>query len=624
MRMTRVVEETREIPPERSGLDQGSYKDAIRAFAEIAHAIRAESDLEPLLYAVADKICGLLGISRCSIYLSDESTGLFRGQVSAVPNNAALARDVIKRLVCGGEGDRFTAEILSTKEPVLIPNAKTDPRPNHTIMTDWNVHTMLGVPMIFGQQVIGLMFLDNEDVAHRYVPEEQNLAATFANLAAIAIAQVRVTEALRSNLETIARQKNQLVRSAVIEDRLTNLVLKGAGLSEIADAVSGLTGKPVSIHDARHRRLAGATPEGVPEPPRLLDPKIREIPAIAEALTTIGDQSPVTIGPFLREGVPFRFLLSPIRVRNEHWGYVVLTESPGRFKTTDGMVTRRAATIVALELSAEERAAAGQLHARDVLTRDLISASDDEGSLARRAQFHGLQLDQPHVVCLLADADGVSSRLPSRAIFADLLAPGSEVFATRVAEGLVAALELPEDRPPRVAIRQMRDRLASALVAGGWTDSVIAGLSTPCRGVREFSRAYIEARQVAQCLEIFREGTSRALSADDLGPGRLFLAASSHEDAGRFAMDTLGSLLDMQDSGRAELLRTLAVFFGSSRSIRQSAIALGVHENTIRYRLSRIAEVTGHDVAGDADDQLACQVALVILRLQGRLAVPSE
>ena len=46
---------------------------------------------------------------------------------------------------------------------------------------------------------------------------------------------------------------------------------------------------------------------------------------------------------------------------------------------------------------------------------------------------------------------------------------------------------------------------------------------------------------------------------------------------------------------------------------------LRVHENTIRYRLSRIAEITHLDVVGNGDDQLAVQMALLILRLEGKL-----
>jgi len=44
-----------------------------------------------------------------------------------------------------------------------------------------------------------------------------------------------------------------------------------------------------------------------------------------------------------------------------------------------------------------------------------------------------------------------------------------------------------------------------------------------------------------------------------------------------------------------------------------------VYENTIRSRLSRVAELTGMDVAANADHQLAIHVALQILWLERRL-----
>jgi DNA-binding PucR family transcriptional regulator len=113
------------------------------------------------------------------------------------------------------------------------------------------------------------------------------------------------------------------------------------------------------------------------------------------------------------------------------------------------------------------------------------------------------------------------------------------------------------------------------------------------------------------------------LSADDLGAGRLLLATSNPAEVERFAEDTLGPLLDGTDSN-ADLLATLDVFFENGRSIRRAATALDVHENTIRYRLGRIEDALGLPVATGADAQLTAQLALLVLRLQGRIADPGE
>jgi DNA-binding PucR family transcriptional regulator len=120
------------------------------------------------------------------------------------------------------------------------------------------------------------------------------------------------------------------------------------------------------------------------------------------------------------------------------------------------------------------------------------------------------------------------------------------------------------------------------------------------------------------CLLSFSEdGRALVLTADDLGPGRLFLASSSREEANRFAQDALSALLAPGDDAMADLLATLRMFFDNSRSVRRSAQALHVHENTVRYRLGRIEELTGLAVGSNSDDQLTAQLALLILRIQG-------
>jgi DNA-binding PucR family transcriptional regulator len=84
----------------------------------------------------------------------------------------------------------------------------------------------------------------------------------------------------------------------------------------------------------------------------------------------------------------------------------------------------------------------------------------------------------------------------------------------------------------------------------------------------------------------------------------------------------LGDLL-AEDDACTELVRTLDSFYETGRSVRLASERLGVHENTVRYRLSRVHAITGLDVAADADDQLSVQVALLVLRLQSHPSLRS-
>src|SRR4051812_19464576 len=201
--------------------------DVIIAFREVTEAINEDTELDAVLHIVARRICALIDVHRCSVYLKDDEAGLYRGRVGE-PNQAW--DEPIKRLTCGTEADRFTQEIVARKRPVLITDAQHDPRPIRSAMRAWDVRSMLGVPMVERGEVTGLIFLDNGDVPHVFTNEHQDLAATFAELAGIAISQARRSAQLRSNLQTVARQNGLLRRSSTIDERLTALVLQGASL----------------------------------------------------------------------------------------------------------------------------------------------------------------------------------------------------------------------------------------------------------------------------------------------------------------------------------------------------------------------------------------------------------
>jgi purine catabolism regulator len=58
-------------------------------------------------------------------------------------------------------------------------------------------------------------------------------------------------------------------------------------------------------------------------------------------------------------------------------------------------------------------------------------------------------------------------------------------------------------------------------------------------------------------------------------------------------------LADSQQNG--ELIETLRRFLHSSGEIGQVAKELGVHRNTVRYRLQRVADLTGYSPANMQD-----------------------
>ena len=104
----------------------------------------------------------------------------------------------------------------------------------------------------------------------------------------------------------------------------------------------------------------------------------------------------------------------------------------------------------------------------------------------------------------------------------------------------------------------------------------------------------------------------RPVSADDLLPER---ALSGEVEARRMLVDEV--YRPLFEAGLA-VISTLAVYLEQAPSIEATARALFVHPNTVRYRLRRVAEITGR-AATDARGAYTLRLALAYGRLDHAL-----
>jgi DNA-binding PucR family transcriptional regulator len=80
----------------------------------------------------------------------------------------------------------------------------------------------------------------------------------------------------------------------------------------------------------------------------------------------------------------------------------------------------------------------------------------------------------------------------------------------------------------------------------------------------------------------------------------------SRDEARRFVAQQLGDLA-AEDKSVARLRETLRVFLEENGSFQNAAARLGVHKNTVAYRIRRAEELLGY---GIRERQLELQTAL--------------
>jgi sugar diacid utilization regulator len=610
------------------GLDhEDGYRLAAEAFGEIAEAFAGEESIESLLRLIAQRACTLVGVSRCSIYLRREHSQLFKGRITYIdgddPDRA------IRQLTAGVEADKFTREIVSTQRPVLVHDARNDPRVVRAAMRDWHVQTILGLPMVFSGEVRGIMFLDNSDVPHTYTPEEQRIGAGFANLAGVAVVNAERAVRLREATDAAADQNHLLRRITVAADMLARRFASDATFIDIADVVAEVTGKPCWIYGGEGNRLAAtgmptAEAQGICTP---IDAPARRHAEVVRALEGATTPDPVVVEPLPSAGIDRQFLVAPVVDEVKICGYVVLAEHQGRaLNTFDKAIARRVAGLSLSRMSADRRGTEMRRIAAESLALDLVKGQQDPSVVKDRASVLGVDLSQEHAICLLTSAEDVAGPGCSEVVaaFADL-GTAMTLFC-KTGAGLVAIFPLSPEDPFLDRIEEARRLIGDAARRIFGETPFSAALITASGERGDFAigfqaaRAILDSTSPPGCEPALE---SKVLTAHEIDLARLLASGEvSPETAQRLAADTLGALFS--EPSRGTLLKTLVAYLDASCNIREAADDLGVHHNTVRYRLARIQELTGLLVVTKMRDLLTAQLALTVLEADYETADPAD
>ncbi|MEU5645451.1 PucR family transcriptional regulator [Streptomyces milbemycinicus] len=346
-------------------------------------------------------------------------------------------------------------------------------------------------------------------------------------------------------------------------------------------------------------------------------------------------QAPLRIPPDPGAGVFMGRICLPVRHRGVVHGYVWLLddghlsdlELGGPSGPPDPRLARAmetAARIGAL-LAAEARAdeeLGGQL--RDLLTGP--PSGRDTARTALRAALRGAA-DGPLALVAVtpwaprdasnaeAAEDYASARLPSppgvAAVCVLPVPPGPGPAAGHSpAAGLAALVRLRASTaldPARTAAEHLlRSAEGGPERPGTVRDGRFAGVSAPRRGLDDLPAAWPEALAAARAARAdARLGPVAEWSA--IGPYRLLAALPAQTGPDPVVQALL-------KPSHAELARTAEAFLDCAGQASRTAQALGIHRQTLYYRLSRVEQLTGLDLDA-GEDRLLLHMALKSARL---------
>lgn len=412
---------------------------------------------------------------------------------------------------------------------------------------------------------------------------ERLLLQVLAQQAGGALANARLSSREREQTAELRLANLALQRSRQIHDRLTRVARQGSGQDGIAQAVYELTQRPAAIEDRFGNLRAWAGP-GRP------DPYPKAVPERRDALLRRAIAAP---GP-LRDS---ERLVSVALLAGTPVGVLAVSDPDGTTGEAERVAVEHATTVLAMEVARLQGLVETDMHLHGKLVLDLVAGADVP-SILNRAQALGYDLGRPHRVVVVEGGRGDEDidsffRAVSRA--AAQVQVGS-LLAARLRDVIVLADS-----------EQPWERFRASVVAERHGAQCRVGVGGRCRDLGEFPRSYREAHLALRIQKAVRGGDQVTLF-EELGVYQVLGTARDTSAMERFVRERLGALMDYDVLHGTQLVITLSEYLDLGGNYDSSARALSIHRSTLKYRLKRIREVSGHDLA-IPDTQFNLQLA---------------
>jgi sugar diacid utilization regulator len=387
----------------------------------------------------------------------------------------------------------------------------------------------------------------------------------------------QTTEALCDSLQKLERQ-------TTIRERLSR-VPSGDREVGIVHAVHELTGFPVIAEDRFGNLLAAAGP--VPDDAERSSPQHRDelLDRARRAGQPVRDRGRLVAVAHPRDGVV---------------GVLALVDPEERAGPSDVLALEQGAVMLAIELAHRSGLAEAEQRLGQDLVDDILTGGDVE-RVAVRAGALGADLHRPHRVVAARGLDGVTADEIAEAVAAAARAlDAGPLVGRRNGLGVLLA-----HRPLLWPRAGRWNRLHAAITRHLGSPAVALGIGLGCEGPADFPRSWEQAQR-ALAIRCRSRAPQGVTAYEDLGLYRVL--NTGDPEVAAFVSEWLGALLAYDEQHRTDLVSTLAAYLDCGGSYDETAAALAVHRSTLRYRLQRIREVSGHDLA-DPEQRLNLHVA---------------
>lgn len=239
-----AVENARLYEAERHRADQ------MASLFESGRKLTQSLELEKTLKLIAEQAAQLIDVDHSALFLYDEH----EEEIYHVASHVPQAGEVLANMRVPLSYSQTASQAISTRQPLVVADAASDPRMPREIVETFNVKSSLIVPLTLAKRVVGLLFLEESRDIRHFTSEEIGIAANFANRAAMAIENARLFEETNLRLaETRLLQRVMQAAASTLDfDEVLNRTLETIhqiqGIEYLSFALPAETGSAIKFH----------------------------------------------------------------------------------------------------------------------------------------------------------------------------------------------------------------------------------------------------------------------------------------------------------------------------------------------------------------------------------------
>ena len=419
-------------------------------------------------------------------------------------------------------------------------------------------------------------------------------------------------------MTTIVNNQAQMLGDIYeLQKALTATMLSGGGLQSIVQTLFDRFGNSIAIYNDFFSSFVLACS----------DRRRESLTRRMEDLVHIGSRGRET-GSLMSsrevdnvDGLICNKIIIPIYSDKKKYGSIYIWEDNREITNVDLAVLEASTSLIALDMIKKiSMYEMENNHKASFLDDLLVHDEERQRKSLANAEYFDFDVDAEHRVAVIRvlsgnSTIGNSSLYKTNNSIVNILRRVSRDSSIKVlfvnkCDSIVLVFELPvhEDGNYLQHLHSFVDSAMNALEAEGILSMVSIGMGRSYADATNLWKSFNEAGRAAACWNI---DDVRIHSYEDLGVYRFLSYEVLRPELVLFYNETLKVLVDYDHDRDSELVHTLSLYFRCGGNLKRLAEEMGVHYNTVAYRIQRIKELA-HVSFDNADQMLNLQIALKI------------